>query len=182
MYYLAINGQKTGPYEAHDIQRMLRQGAIGYETLFWKDGMFDWAAIGSQRQQFETAYQSPPAYRQPQTYQEQEYQLPGFHQAPYARQEMQAYQQPMMAQQQMMVQQQMMMNPPKSRVAYILLAFFLGGLGIHNFYAGYTGKGVAQLLLTLLLFWTIVVPVGVWIWIIVEMCTVDRDASGNPLT
>lgn len=155
---------------------MLRQGAIGDETLFWKDGMFDWQTIGSQKQLFETAYQQPaPAYRQPTTYQEQEYQLPGFHQAPYARQEMQQYQQ-------QLPERQMFASPPKSRVAYILLAFFLGGLGIHNFYAGYTGKGVAQLLLTLFLWWTILVPLGVWIWIIVEMCTVDRDAYGNPLT
>ena len=38
---------------------------------------------------------------------------------------------------------------PKSRLIYILLALFLGGFGVHNFYAGYTGKGVAQLLLTI---------------------------------
>lgn len=176
MYYLAINGQRTGPYEAADVQRMLRQGAIGDETLFWKDGMFDWQTVGSQKHLFETGYQQPQAYRQPQAFQEQEYQLPGFHQSPYARQEMQQYQQ------QLPAQQQMFASPPKTRVAYILLAFFLGGLGIHNFYAGYTGKGVAQLLLTIFLWWTIVVPIGVWIWIIVEMCTVDRDAYGNPLT
>jgi TM2 domain-containing membrane protein YozV len=176
MYYLAINGQRTGPYEAADIQRMLRQGAIGDETLFWKDGMFDWQPIGSQKNLFEAVSQPPTAYRSPQTFQEQEYQLPGFHQAPHARQEIQAYQQPMMA------PQQMMASPPKSRVAYVLLAFFLGGLGIHNFYAGYTGKAVAQLILTIFLWWTILVPLGVWIWIIVEMCTVDRDAYGNPLT
>lgn len=176
MYYLAINGQRTGPYEAQDIQRMLRQGAIGYDTLFWKDGMFNWESVGSQKHLFEPAYQQPQAFRQPQTFQEQEYQLPGFHQAPYAQQQqMQAYQQ-------QMPERQMFASPPKSRVAYILLAFFLGGLGIHNFYAGYSGKGVAQLLMTLFLWWTIVVPIGVWIWIIVEMCTVDRDAYGNPLT
>jgi hypothetical protein len=34
-------------------------------------------------------------------------------------------------------------TPTKSRVAYVLLGLFLGGLGIHNFYAGYTGKAVA---------------------------------------
>ena len=36
---------------------------------------------------------------------------------------------------------------PKSRLAYILLAILLGTLGIHNFFAGYTGKGIAQLLM-----------------------------------
>jgi len=172
MYYLAINGQRTGPYEAADVQRMLRQNAIGYETLFWRDGMFDWQTIGSQRQLFETAHQPPTAYQEPQGYQ-----LPGFHQAPYARQEMQQYQQ-----QQPMMGYQQMAHPPKTRLAYILLGVFLGGLGIHNFYAGYTGKGIAQLLMSLFLWWTIVAPIAVWIWIIVEVCTVDRDADGNPLT
>ena len=33
----------------------------------------------------------------------------------------------------------------KSHVAAILLCFFLGGLGIHRFYLGYTWQGVVQL-------------------------------------
>ncbi|MGI8555226.1 MAG: hypothetical protein ACR2LT_02575 [Pyrinomonadaceae bacterium] len=44
--------------------------------------------------------------------------------------------------------------------------------------AGYAGKGVAQLLLNLFLFWTIVVPIGVGIWILIEVCTIDTDANG----
>lgn len=165
MYYLVINGQRTGPYEAHDIQRMLKQGAIGYETLFWKDGMFDWQTVGSQKHLFETNYQQPQAqmYQQPQ-FQQQQYQQPQFQQP------LQVYQ-----------QQQMFASPPKTRVAYILLGLFLGGLGVHNFYAGYTSKAVTQLLLTIFLWWTIIAPIAVTIWVIVEVCTIDRDAQGNPL-
>ena len=129
--------------------------------------MLDWQPVGSQRHLFETTYQQ--AARPTQSYHQPPYQQPQYQQPP-----MQVYQQPMLV-------QPVLINPPKSRLAYILLALFLGGLGIHNFYAGYSGKGVAQLLLTLFLWWTIVVPLGVWIWIIVEMCTVDHDASGNPL-
>lgn len=66
----------------------------------------------------------------------------------------------------------------RSRTAYIMLGLFLGMLGIHNFYAGYTGRGLAQLLLNLLLFWTIVVPIGVAVWVIVEICTTLQDADG----
>src|ERR1700709_2153686 len=38
---------------------------------------------------------------------------------------------------------------PKSRVAFVLLAVFLGSFGAHNFYAGYTRKAVIQLSITL---------------------------------
>lgn len=34
----------------------------------------------------------------------------------------------------------------KSQLAAVLLCFFLGGLGIHRFYLGYTWQGVVQLL------------------------------------
>ena len=46
----------------------------------------------------------------------------------------------------------------KQRIVYILLALLLGGLGIHNFYAGHTGRAVAQLLITIFVaftFWLI---------------------------
>lgn len=69
-------------------------------------------------------------------------------------------------------------DTPKSRVAYILLALFLGCFGIHNFYAGYIGRGLAQLLITLFLFWLIVPLLAVWIWVIVEMIVIDKDAKG----
>jgi TM2 domain-containing membrane protein YozV len=36
-------------------------------------------------------------------------------------------------------------NPPKSKVAAALLAFFMGGLGIHRFYLGYTTIGIIQI-------------------------------------
>ena len=65
---------------------------------------------------------------------------------------------------------------PKSRLAYILLGVFVGSLGIHNFYAGYTGKGIAQLLISILsagfLSW------ATFIWAIVDIITVTKDAQG----
>jgi len=67
----------------------------------------------------------------------------------------------------------------KSRTAYILLGIFLGVFGIHNFYAGYQGKGIAQLLITVLSFGILgFIP---WIWSIIEVITVDRDFYGNPM-
>ena len=66
----------------------------------------------------------------------------------------------------------------KSRTAFILLGVFLGGLGVHNFYAGYSGRGIAQLLITVLScgFGALVSAV----WAIIEVCTVQVDATGRP--
>lgn len=41
-------------------------------------------------------------------------------------------------------------NGGKSKIAAGVLGILLGGLGIHNFYLGFTGKAIAQLLITLL--------------------------------
>lgn len=64
----------------------------------------------------------------------------------------------------------------KSRLAFVLLGIFIGELGIHNFYAGYTGRAVAQLLMSVLSF-GLLVPV-VFIWNLVEVCIVSLDSQG----
>ena len=66
----------------------------------------------------------------------------------------------------------------KSRVAFVLLGLFLGGLGIHNFFAGYTTKGVIQLLISLFTGWLIFPLIAVWIWVIIEIIAVTKDANG----
>lgn len=70
----------------------------------------------------------------------------------------------------------------KSRVAFILLGLFLGGLGIHNFYAGYTGRGIAQLLITIFVGWLILPLLAVGLWILIEVIVVDSDSSGQKMT
>ena len=73
-------------------------------------------------------------------------------------------------------------HPPKERITYILLGIFFGGLGVHNFYAGYTGRAIAQLILTVFFFWLIIPLIIVPIWVIVELITVTQDAHGVPFT
>lgn len=54
----------------------------------------------------------------------------------------------------------------KSKTAAGVLGILLGALGIHNFYLGYTGRGLAQLLLTVL---TLGYLAGIsWIWGLIE--------------
>src|SRR5690625_7628492 len=47
-------------------------------------------------------------------------------------------------------QSAMYATPPKSWIATLLLAFFLGTLGAHNFYLGYKGRAIAQLSLSVI--------------------------------
>lgn len=68
----------------------------------------------------------------------------------------------------------------KSKMVAGLLGIFLGGLGIHNFYLGYTGKAVAQLILGIV---TCGVA-GIWGFIegILILCgNINKDGKGNPL-
>lgn len=72
----------------------------------------------------------------------------------------------------------------KSKVAAGILGIMLGSLGIHNFYLGYVGKGVAQLLLTLLSC-GMLTPISS-IWALVEgimiLCgSINTDSKGIPL-
>lgn len=66
----------------------------------------------------------------------------------------------------------------KSRGTYIILAIFLGLLGIHNFYAGYTVTGLIQLVLTCT---GIAVPFVI-IWIIADILFTTKDGAGQPFS
>ncbi len=72
-------------------------------------------------------------------------------------------------------------SPEKSRNIYILIAFFLGCFGIHNFYIGRKTRGILQLILCLLFF--LVVPLVIlWIWIVIDMLTVKTEGNGRLMT
>ncbi len=79
----------------------------------------------------------------------------------------------------------MLLGPPKNKAAAALLAFFLGALGIHNFYLGYAGRGIAQLVLTLVLSASEIGPIPVVIWAMVEFVLILtgtlKDRFGRPL-
>ncbi len=67
----------------------------------------------------------------------------------------------------------------KSKLAAGLLGIFLGGYGVHNFYLGYTGKAIGQIVLT-------VFTCGIGsIWGFIEgimiLCDKIPDANGKKL-
>lgn len=72
----------------------------------------------------------------------------------------------------------------KSKIAAGLLGIFLGCFGVHNFYLGYTGKAVTQLLITLLSCFFLSPVSAIWgliEGILILIGNIDKDANGNLL-
>ena len=76
----------------------------------------------------------------------------------------------------------------KSRLVAGLLGIFVGYLGIHNFYLGYTQKGLIQILVSLVggFFTCGIATAAIGIWALVEAImiftgSISTDANGIPL-
>jgi len=67
----------------------------------------------------------------------------------------------------------------KQKTTAILLALFLGTLGIHRFYVGKTGTGVIMLLLTLTIVGIYIS--GIWATIDLVMIILDKFKDGKGL-
>jgi TM2 domain-containing membrane protein YozV len=80
----------------------------------------------------------------------------------------------------------------KSRLAAVLLVWFLGSLGVHRFYIGKAGTGFAILILGVVgwvttwiwgLGFIFLVVAGIWVFIdfIMIIFGVMKDGKGNPI-
>ncbi len=82
--------------------------------------------------------------------------------------------------------QEVKINPDmqKSKIAAGLLGIFLGTFGVHNFYLGYTGKALAQLLISVLSCGILAVASSIWgliEGIMILTGNINKDARGIPL-
>lgn len=69
----------------------------------------------------------------------------------------------------------------KSKIIAALLALLLGGWGIHDFYLGFNGKGIAKILLTCF------TGIAGYIWgfvdfILILTGSINSDNNGTPLS
>ena len=74
---------------------------------------------------------------------------------------------------------------PKSKIVAGILGILLGSFGVHNFYLGYTGKAVAQLLISLLSCGTLAVISSIWglvEGIMILTGSINTDGHGNPIS
>ena len=72
----------------------------------------------------------------------------------------------------------------KSKLAAGLFGIFLGAFGVHNFYLGFTGKAVAQLLITVLSCGILSFASAIWgliEGILILTGSINVDAEGNSL-
>ena len=67
----------------------------------------------------------------------------------------------------------------RSKVVYCILALTLGVLGIHDFYAGYAGRGVWKLIIAVGLGWLIIPLIPLYIWVLYDICTTYQDKEGK---
>ena len=127
---------------------------------------------------------STPGYGQP-GYGQPGYGQPGYGQPGYAAgQPGYAAGQPGYAAGQPAYGQPVVGTAPKQWLVAALLAFFLGALGIHNFYLGYTAKGIIQLVLTITVigaFISVIWAFIEFIMIIARSGSYAYDAQGQPL-
>ncbi len=47
MYYVAVNGEATGPFDLNTLSQMIVQGTLTKDTLVWKQGMDNWDRAGN---------------------------------------------------------------------------------------------------------------------------------------
>lgn len=46
-YFVAVNGQQSGPFTIPQLQQLVQQGQINQQTLVWKQGMAGWEAAAN---------------------------------------------------------------------------------------------------------------------------------------
>ena len=67
---------------------------------------------------------------------------------------------------------------PRSYRLFAALGLLLGFTGAHNFYAGYWGTAVAQVILTVLTWWLGFGIIAAWLWAWLELLLVHTDRRG----
>jgi hypothetical protein len=64
-YFVAVNGQQSGPFDLTVLKQMVTQGQVTTATLVWKDGMTNWAAAGTVGELSQLFGSVPPPIPQP---------------------------------------------------------------------------------------------------------------------
>ena len=66
----------------------------------------------------------------------------------------------------------------RNRTTFLILGVLLGAFGAHSFYAGSIKKGFLQLAITI--FTLGLAGFMVWVWAVIDVCTITKDNDGVP--
>jgi hypothetical protein len=144
--YLLKDGEKRGPYSIIQVVEIIRNGECLMSDLAWREGMSDWKPIYTLEDIVEAALPPLPKEAQEQPSQD----LP----PPIPNQPESQPQTPhvLMPSSELNPDMNNIVNQTASdklRVPAILLCLFLGGIGLHAFYAGRKKQGIALIALFL---------------------------------
>lgn len=64
-YFVAINGQQSGPFDLNVLTQMITQNQLNRESLVWKEGMATWSQAGNQPDLSALFGSAPPPIPQP---------------------------------------------------------------------------------------------------------------------
>ena len=158
-WYYEMDGRQIGPVSEDEIETCVKAGCLSYGDMVWQKGSPVWIKLeSSSLRNLLTSppplLTSPPPLASPShsTYRPHSTSPPSSHYKTF-----------------------------KQRFVYVILGLFLGGFGVHNFYAGYVGRGIVQLLITLSVGWLGGPMIAIGTWVLVEICAVTKDANGNKL-
>lgn len=59
-FYVAVNGQQTGPFDIQTLRNMAQKGEFSQNSLVWKNGMPEWQLAESQSELHDLWGQTPP--------------------------------------------------------------------------------------------------------------------------
>jgi len=67
-YYVAVDGQSTGPYDASGLRQLISRGQLTRDSLVWKEGIINWVTAGAVAELAPLLASTPPplpSYQQP---------------------------------------------------------------------------------------------------------------------
>lgn len=149
------NDQSYGPYSLQEVNSMLTSGRLNRDDMAWVEGSPDWTSLSDVPGVLALPPPPPRASRTSNRSRTSSKSRPNPDFDPNA--------------------------SDRTIIAAFLMAFFIGPFGIHRFYVGKTGSGIAMLLLTLTMIGAIVTVIWAtidWIMIIAGAFT---DAEGKLL-
>lgn len=122
-WFVTANGIKKGPISESQVRSLIQEGSVTPTDFVWREGMDEWEPVG---EYFPLANGiSPPGVAGMKPGMGTSSPTSPYGSAPHVS------------------------SSDSNRLAASLLAIFLGSLGIHKFYLGYTQAGVIMLLVSL---------------------------------